>query len=202
MLSTPLLMTAGFLRETELFVWFYRGLGATVGHNVVLSGNTFGNIMCDFDLIEIGDEAFIDQALASSFFVSSHSDAAALLQHMCGSAVVMSGMMCEDPSSVYSHNLSGAPGVTGILALQGSTLAGHDVQRGMLLLGRCRIGKACIVGACCQVGGMLYTGHVANTYQSALACLLGTPGPACTCQTHPSMPVGHIWHGLYMPDTP
>jgi len=94
MLSTPLLMTAGFLRETELFVWFYRGLGATVGHNVVLSGNTFGNIMCDFDLIEIGDEAFIDQ---------------------------------------------------------GSTLAGHDVQRGMLLLGRCRIGKACIVGACCQV---------------------------------------------------
>jgi len=84
----------GFLRETAGIVWFYRAMGATIGCDVVLSGNTFGNILDDFDLIDIGDNAFIDQ---------------------------------------------------------GCTVSGHDVQNGMLLLGRVHIGARCIVGACSTV---------------------------------------------------
>lgn len=65
MQSFPLQITNSLLRETPLLVWFYRGLGAKLGRNVVLSGNTFGNIMLDFDLIEIGDGSFIDQVFCS-----------------------------------------------------------------------------------------------------------------------------------------
>lgn len=34
---------------------------------------------------------------------------------------------------------------------QGATISGHDVQRGLLLMGKVQIGAQCIVGACSQV---------------------------------------------------
>jgi len=56
-------VVCSLIRETPFLLWFYRGLGATIGSNCIISGTTRVDlpVLQDMDLIHMGDDVFIDQ---------------------------------------------------------------------------------------------------------------------------------------------
>ncbi|KAF5361772.1 hypothetical protein D9756_002164 [Leucocoprinus leucothites] len=120
----------GHLNGSAYIVWFYRGLGATIGKNCALFAGGISGLMTEPDLVEIGDDVNIDDCSVVAHINSRGVFALNKLKIGNGCAMrsgsrLLSGASMEDKSMLCEHTLL----VSGDIAESGYVYARWPAQR-------------------------------------------------------------------------
>lgn len=124
MISIAIHLALPLVRTTPLAVWFYRGMGAKIGKNTIISTPR----LWDCDLLEIGDHCVIGGNAAISCHITSTMGRGILKKVKIGNRVTIGADTMIFPGTTIGDNVVVA---AGSIVPQDSVLESHSIYSGV-----------------------------------------------------------------------